>query len=87
MCRQGALSSARAQTAWQKAIDAASLELTQRDNIEMAAAEVRHISDSAYYYACLAFGLVFASVHALMETETRPPLTPRQPDRRPGAKR
>jgi len=55
------LSSARARAAWHKAIEAASLELTQRDNIEVAAAEVRHISDSAYYYAGLAFGLVFAS--------------------------
>src|SRR5262249_62327696 len=55
------LSSARARAAWQKAIDAASLELTLRDNIEVAAAEVRHISDSSYYYAGLAFGFGFAS--------------------------
>jgi hypothetical protein len=59
------LSSARARAAWQKAIEAANLELTLRDNIEVAAAEVRHISDSAYYYAGLAFGLVFASRSAL----------------------
>jgi hypothetical protein len=55
------LSSARARAAWRTAIDAAGLELTLRDNIDGAAAEVRHISDSAYYYAGLAFGLVFAS--------------------------
>ena len=55
------LSSARARATWQTALDAAGLEATLRDNIEVAAVEVRHISDSAYYYAGLAFGLVFAS--------------------------
>ena len=58
--RQGAFI-LHALAAWQKAINPANLALTQRDNIEVAAAEVRHISDSAYYYAGLAFGLVFAS--------------------------
>ena len=45
-----------------KALDKAELSWEQRDAIEGAALHVRAISDTAGYYAGLAFGLVFASI-------------------------
>jgi hypothetical protein len=44
------------------ALDAAALSLERRDEIERSALEVQSISDTAYFYAGLAFGLAFLSV-------------------------
>ena len=49
--------------AWRAAIDAADLELEQRDDIERAALQVQAVSDTAYFYAGLAFGLTAAWVY------------------------
>ena len=46
----------------QSALDAAALSLERRDEIERSALEVQSISDTAYFYAGLAFGLAFLSV-------------------------
>jgi hypothetical protein len=46
---------------WRAALEASRLELEPRDRIEGAALQVQTISDTSYYYAGLAFGLV--SVH------------------------
>lgn len=51
------LASARAR--WRTALKAAQLPLEQRDDIETAALEVQSASDTAYFYAGLAFGLAF----------------------------
>src|SRR5262245_1472968 len=51
----------RSRTRWNKALDAARLELAVRDNIDEARVCLQDKSDSAYYYAGLAFGLVFAT--------------------------
>lgn len=51
------LSSAR--TAWRSALASASLSFERRDQIEQAALRVQSISDTAYFYAGLAFGLAF----------------------------
>lgn len=50
---------AAARTAWRTALDAASLSLDRRDDIEQAALQVQSVSDTAYFYAGLAFGLAF----------------------------
>ena len=47
--------------AWQRAIRRARLELDARDRIERAALEARTVSDIAYFYAGLAFGLTWLS--------------------------
>jgi hypothetical protein len=49
------LSDARA--AWRTALKAASLDLETRDEVERAALQVQTVSDTAYFYAGLAFGL------------------------------
>jgi len=49
---------AEARAAWRAALDAARLDLDPRDNIEQAALQVQTASDTAYFYAGLAFGLV-----------------------------
>ena len=51
-----------ARTVWRRAIEAASLDLERRDEIEGAALQVQSISDTAYFYAGLAFGLAFFSL-------------------------
>jgi hypothetical protein len=50
------LSPARA--GWRAALDAAALDFDRRDAIEGAALQVQTVSDTAYFYAGLAFGLV-----------------------------
>jgi hypothetical protein len=50
-----------ARAAWRKALKAANLGIDLRDDIEAAALDVAGISDTAYFYTGLAFGLVFAS--------------------------
>jgi hypothetical protein len=49
------LSDARA--GWRAALEAAGLHLDRRDEIERAALQVQSVSDTAYFYAGLAFGL------------------------------
>jgi hypothetical protein len=46
---------------WRDALEAAALDLEKRDRVEMAALHVQTISDSAYFYAGLAFGMAFTS--------------------------
>jgi hypothetical protein len=50
-----------ARAAWRKALKAANLGIDLRDDIEAAALDVAGISDTAYFYTGLAFGLVFAA--------------------------
>ena len=52
-----------ARVAWRKALDAGDVNLEQRDALEQAALQVQSVSDTAYFYAGLAFGLVFVYVH------------------------
>jgi hypothetical protein len=52
-----------ARSACRAALDAADLDLEARDAIERAALEAQSVSDSAYFYAGLAFGLVALSVY------------------------
>lgn len=54
-----------ARNAWQGALGAAKLDLETRDNIEQAALQVQAVSDTAYYYAGLAFGLTSMSLFRL----------------------
>lgn len=49
------LSDARA--AWRAALEAAELPLERRDDIERTALQVQSVSDTAYFYAGLAFAL------------------------------
>jgi hypothetical protein len=46
-----------ARAAWRAALEAADLGLELRDDIEQAALRVQGVSDTAYFYAGLAFGL------------------------------
>jgi len=50
---------AEARDAWRAALDAAALSFERRDELEQAALQVRTVSDTAYFYAGLAFGLAF----------------------------
>ena len=54
---------AQARRAWRESLDAADLTLERRDAIERAALETQGVSDTAYFYAGLAFGLVAACVY------------------------
>jgi hypothetical protein len=54
---------ADARQGWRKALDGARLSMEQRDEIERAALEAQSVSDTAYFYAGLAFGLAFAYVN------------------------
>lgn len=47
----------QARRAWREALGQVSVELSARDEIERSALQVQAISDTAYYYAGLAFGL------------------------------
>jgi hypothetical protein len=51
-----------ARSAWRKALEAANLELHRRDDLEQAALQVQSVSDTAYFYAGLAFGLAFVYI-------------------------
>ena len=48
---------------WKRAMRRARLELDARDRIERAALEAQTVSDIVYFYAGLAFGLTWVSVH------------------------
>jgi hypothetical protein len=52
-----------ARTALRVALDAAGLPLERRDDLERAMLELQSVSDTAYFYAGLAFGLVSMSVY------------------------
>jgi hypothetical protein len=56
------LGMAEARTAWRRALGGARLELEARDRIEHAALQLQAVSDTTYFYAGLAFGLICASV-------------------------
>ena len=51
-----------ARAAWRRALRDAHLEVEARDTIEHAAQRVQGVSDTAYFYAGLAFGLTCASM-------------------------
>ena len=53
----------RARAAWGAALRGAALELHARDRIERAALELQAVSDTAYFYAGLAFGLTWVVVY------------------------
>lgn len=53
----------RARHAWRGALEAAALSMERRDEIESAALQVQSVSDTAYFYAGLAFGLASAVVY------------------------
>jgi hypothetical protein len=50
-----------ARTAWQAALKLADLEFNKRDAVEQAAVHVQSISDTAYFYAGLTFGVAFVA--------------------------
>ena len=52
-----------ARSAWRRALRGARLDLTTRDTLEHAALQLQGVSDTAYFYAGLAFGLTGASVY------------------------
>jgi hypothetical protein len=54
---------ADARTAWRAALEAADLSLERRDEIERAALQVQGVSDTAYFYTGLAFGLVAVCIY------------------------
>lgn len=54
---------ASARRAWHAALRAAEMDMARRDRVERAALELQTISDTAYYYAGLAFGLVATSCY------------------------
>ena len=60
---QSHLELAGARTAWRAALDAAGLSLNERDEIERAAVQVQGVSDTAYFYAGLAFGLAAVCIY------------------------
>jgi hypothetical protein len=53
----------QARAAWGAAVRRARLPLEERDRIERAALQVQGVSDTAYFYAGLAFGLTWISVY------------------------
>jgi hypothetical protein len=59
------LGMSRARAAWKRAMREARLQLETRDRIEHAAQQVQGVSDTAYFYAGLAFGLVCTAVYRL----------------------
>lgn len=54
---------AEARAGWRAALKAAQLPIERRDDLETAALEVQSASDTAYFYAGLAFGLTFSYLH------------------------
>jgi hypothetical protein len=61
---QAHLDLARARAAWRGALDASALSMEQRDEIESTALALQSISDTAYFYTGLAFGLTFCVFRA-----------------------
>ena len=57
------LALATARTAWRGALDGADLTFAKRDDLERAAQHVMDISETTYFYAGLAFGLVFVCAY------------------------
>ena len=57
------LALAEAETAWRQALKTADLSVERRDAIERAAVQLQTASDTAYFYAGLAFGLVLVCVY------------------------
>jgi hypothetical protein len=53
----------QARAAWRSAIRRANLELDVRDRIERAVLQAQSVSDTAYFYAGLAFGLTWVSIY------------------------
>ena len=53
----------RARASWKAAVRGAQLEFATRDRLERAALSVQSVSDTAYFYAGLAFGLTWLSVY------------------------
>ena len=53
----------RARATWKGAIRRGRLDLGARDRIERAALQVQCVSDTAYFYTGLAFGLTWLSVY------------------------
>jgi hypothetical protein len=54
---------ARAKAAWRQSLDAAELSFERRDEIERAARQWMDVSDTAYFYTGLAFGLAFVCAY------------------------
>jgi hypothetical protein len=54
---------ADARTAWRLALEHAGLDLARRDELEQAAQQMQGVSDTAYFYAGLAFGLTCVYVY------------------------
>jgi hypothetical protein len=54
---------AQARRAWLGALDAAELSLARRDDIERTVLQLQSVSDTAHYYAGLAFGLTAVCVY------------------------
>lgn len=52
-----------ARAAWRRALKGADLSLDERDEIERAAQQVQGVSETAYFYAGLAFGLAAVCIH------------------------
>ena len=53
----------RARASWKAAVRRADLAFEARDSIERAALQVQGVSDTAYFYSGLAFGLTWLSVY------------------------
>lgn len=51
-----------ARLAWRTALEVCGLNIDQRDGLEQASMQVQSVSDTAYFYTGLAFGLAFAHV-------------------------
>jgi hypothetical protein len=52
-----------ARRGWRRALQASRLDFESRDGIERAADQLQAISDTAYFYAGLAFGLTWVVVY------------------------
>jgi hypothetical protein len=61
---QAHLELAQARAAWRGALDASALSMEHRDEIESTALALQSISDTAYFYTGLAFGLTFCVFRA-----------------------
>lgn len=55
----------RAKAAWRRVVRNAAIEPGTRERIEQAAQQVQGVSDTAYFYAGLAFGLTSAAVYRI----------------------
>lgn len=53
----------QARTAWKRAVREAAMEPEVRERIEQAAQQLQAVSDTAYFYTGLAFGLTSAFVY------------------------